>query len=83
LPGDVNAGKHPDHSLESFRPLLDGTTDWPAVVTALDQIGYRGYCTFEYFHPYQHYPEALIYQTSDALDRLLGRPLPALCRRTK
>ena len=30
---------------------------------ALDGIGYRGYCTFEYFHPYAHYPEALIYQT--------------------
>ena len=35
--------------------------------------GYRGYCTFEYFHPYAHYPEALIYQTSDSLDRMLGR----------
>jgi len=29
--------------------------------------------TFEYFHPFQHYPEALIYQTSDALDWILGR----------
>ena len=29
--------------------------------------------TFEYFHPYPHYPEALIYQTSDSLDRMLGR----------
>jgi hexulose-6-phosphate isomerase len=62
-----------DHSLESFRPLLDGTTNWPAVMEALDKVGYRGYLTFEYFHPYQHYPEALIYQTSDALDRMLGR----------
>ena len=33
----------------------------------------RGYLTFEYFHPFLHYPEALIYQTSDALDRMLGR----------
>lgn len=65
--------KGTDHSLEAFRPLLDGTTDWPAVVEALDQTGYRGYCTFEYFHPYAHYPEALIYQTSDSLDRMLGR----------
>ena len=40
---------------------------------ALDQIGYRGYLTFEYFHPCSHYPEALIYQTSDSLDRMLGR----------
>ena len=29
--------------------------------------------TFEYFHPYPNYPEALIYQTSDSLDRMLGR----------
>jgi hexulose-6-phosphate isomerase len=65
--------KGTDHSLESFRPLLDGTTDWPAVVEAFDKIGYRGYLTFEYFHPFPHYPEALIYQTSDALDRILGR----------
>jgi hexulose-6-phosphate isomerase len=65
--------KGTDHSLESFRPLLDGTTNWPAVMEALDKIGYRGYLTFEYFHPFPHYPEALIYQTSDALDRILGR----------
>jgi hexulose-6-phosphate isomerase len=65
--------KGTDHSLESFRPLLDGTTDWPAVIEAFDKIDYRSYLTFEYFHPYPHYPEALIYQTSDSLDRMLGR----------
>lgn len=65
--------KGTDHSLESFRPLLDGTTNWPAVMAALEATGYHGYCTFEYFHPYAHYPEALIYQTSDSLDRMLGR----------
>jgi hexulose-6-phosphate isomerase len=65
--------KGTDHSLECFRPLLDGTTNWPAVMEALDGVGYEGYLTFEYFHPYQHYPEALIHQTSDSLDRLLGR----------
>lgn len=65
--------KATDHSLEGFRPLLDGTTDWPAVMEALDQTGFTGYLTFEYFHPYQHYPEALVYHTSDALDRMLGK----------
>jgi L-ribulose-5-phosphate 3-epimerase len=65
--------KGTDHSLESFRPLLDGTTNWPAVLDAFDQVGYRGYLTFEYFHPYPHYPEALVYQTSDSLNRILGR----------
>jgi len=65
--------KGTDYSLETFRPLLDGTTNWPAVIESLDRIGYRGFLTFEYFHPWIHYPEALIYQTSDALDRMLGR----------
>lgn len=65
--------KGTDYSLETFRPLLDGTTNWPAVMQELDKINYKGYVTFEYFHPYPHYPEALIYQTSDSLDRMLGR----------
>jgi hexulose-6-phosphate isomerase len=65
--------KGTDYSLESFRMLLDGTTNWPAVMDALDTAGYHGYVTFEYFHPFAHYPEALIHQTSDALDRILGR----------
>jgi hexulose-6-phosphate isomerase len=29
--------------------------------------------TFESFHPYEHYAEALVFQTSDSLDRMLGR----------
>jgi hexulose-6-phosphate isomerase len=40
---------------------------------AFDKVGYKCYLTLEYFHPFRHYPEALIYQTSDALDRILGR----------
>ena len=62
-----------EFGLQAFRTLLDGTTNWPAVIEELNRIGYRGYLTFEYFHPFQHYPEALIYQTSDALDWILGR----------
>jgi len=65
--------KGTDHSLESFRPLLDGTTNWPAVLEAFASTGYGGYLTFEYFHPYQYWPEALVYQTGDSLDRMLGR----------
>jgi hexulose-6-phosphate isomerase len=65
--------KGTDTSLESFRPLLDGTTNWPAVMDAFTEVGYTGYLTFEYFHPYEHFPEALVFQTSDSLDRMLGR----------
>lgn len=64
--------KGTDHSLESFRPLLDGTTNWPAVLEAFAQVDYDQYLTFEYFHPYQHFPEALVFQTADSLDRMLG-----------
>jgi len=62
-----------EFNLDAFRPLLDGTTNWPAVMEAFDAVGYRGYLTFEYFRPFQHWPEVLIYQTSQALDRMLGR----------
>jgi hexulose-6-phosphate isomerase len=62
-----------EFNLHTFRTLLDGTTNWPAVIEELHKIGYDGYLTFEYFHPFNHYPEALIYQTSDALDWMLGR----------
>ena len=62
-----------EFNLHTFRTLLDGTTNWPAVIEELDKVDYRGYLTFEYFHPFNHYPEALIYQTSDALDWMLGR----------
>lgn len=68
--------KGTDHSLEAFRPLLDGTTNWPAVLSAFDQVGYDGYLTFEYFHPFAHYPEALVYQTADSLKRMLGKTQP-------
>ena len=67
--------KGTDFSLETFRPLLDGTTNWPAVMEAFDAVDYRGYRTFEYFHPYAYSPEALIHQTSASLNRLLGRPV--------
>ena len=43
-----------------------------AALDALEATGYRGYLTFEYFHPYPHWPEALIHQTADSLDRMLG-----------
>lgn len=62
-----------EFNLHTFRTLLDGTTNWPAVIEELNKLDYRGYLTFEYFHPFSHYPEALIWQTSDALDWMLGR----------
>ena len=62
-----------DFSLECFRPLLEGTTNWPAVMEVFDELGDDRYLTFDYFHPCGHYPEALTCQTSDSLDRLLRK----------
>jgi hexulose-6-phosphate isomerase len=62
-----------EFTLDAFRPLLDGTTDWPAVLDAFHHVGYDGWLTFEYFNPFPHWPEALVFHTSDALDRMLGR----------
>lgn len=62
-----------EFNLNAFRLLLDGTTNWPAVLESLDGVGYRGYLTFEYFNPFPHWPEAIVYHTSDAMDRMLGR----------
>jgi len=62
-----------EFGLQAFRTLLDGTTNWPGVIEELNRIGYEGYLTFEYFHPFEHYPKALIHQTSDAMDWILGR----------
>src|SRR5207237_8164246 len=65
--------KVPEFNLNAFRLLLHGTTNCPAVLAALDAINYRGYLTFEYFNPFPHWPEAIVYHPSDALDRTLGR----------
>ena len=62
-----------EFNLNAFRTLLDGTTNWPAVLDAFEAVGYTGYLTFEYFNPFPHHPEAIVYHTSDALDRMLGR----------
>lgn len=62
-----------EFNLHTFRPLLDGTTNWPAVLEAFDSVGYRGWLTFEYFNPFLHWPETLVQFTSLAMDRMLGR----------
>jgi hypothetical protein len=66
-----------DHSLEAFRPLLDGITNWPAALEVFEQTGYRGYLRFEYFLPYQHSQEASVYQPGDLMDRMLDGSDPA------
>lgn len=59
---------------DGFVDLLAGEVDWPAVTQALRQAGYDGWCTAEMIPPYTHYPEVLLYNTSRAMDSILGRP---------
>jgi len=59
--------------LEAARMLGDGSVNWPAVIEALDSVGYKGYLNFEYYHPYKYYSEALVFHASDYMNRMLGR----------
>lgn len=59
-------------TLAGFVDLLEGDVDWPRVMEALREIGYNSFLTAEMLPPYPHHPEALIYNTSKALDYILG-----------
>lgn len=55
-----------------FVDLLSGDVNWPAVVAALNEVGYNGPVTAE-MGLYQHHPEVLLANTSRAMDAILGR----------
>jgi L-ribulose-5-phosphate 3-epimerase len=67
-------------SIDGFVELLSGDIDWPAVMGALRQIGYKGWLTAELIPPipfYKHAPDTLIHNTSRAMDALLALPSPS------
>lgn len=59
--------------LHGFVDLLAGDVDYPAVVAALTEIGYDGYVSAEMIPPYTHHAKQIIYNTSGAMDAILGR----------
>ncbi len=59
--------------LHGFVDLLAGDVNWPAVTDALAKIGYDGWVSAEMIPNYAHYTETIIYNTSNAMDRILGR----------
>lgn len=59
--------------LHGFVDLLAGDVDFPAVVKALGEVGYDGYVTAEMIPPYAHHSEQIIYNTSAAMNAILGR----------
>ena len=56
-----------------FVDLLEGDVNWKEVIAALKEVGYDGYLTAEMMPVYKENDQALIYQTSQALDFILNR----------
>jgi len=56
-----------------FCDLLEGDVNWPEVVAALKDVGYKSYCTAEMIPLYAHYPMVRVLNTSNAMDAILGR----------
>ena len=59
--------------LHGFVDLLAGDVNYPAVVEALKNVGYDGWVTAEMIPNYKYYTETIIYNTSNAMDAILGR----------
>lgn len=58
--------------LDGFVDLLTGDVNYPSVIEALKNIGYDGWITAE-VPVYSDYPEASLQNTSNSMDRILGR----------
>lgn len=59
--------------LHGFVDLLAGDVDYPEVMRAFGEIGYDGWVSAEMIPNYRHHTEAIIYNTSFAMDKILGR----------
>lgn len=60
-------------TLAGFVDLLSGDVNFPAVIKELKNVGYDSYVTAEMIPPYKDYPEQIVYNTSLAMDKILGR----------
>lgn len=59
--------------LHGFVDLLSGDVNWPAVMEQFAKISYDGWVTAEMLPPYTYYPETILYNTSNAMDKIIGR----------
>ena len=59
--------------LHGFVDLLAGDVDYPEVMKALDSIDYDGWVSAEMIPNYKYHTEAIIYNTSYSMDKILGR----------
>lgn len=56
-----------------FVDLLAGDVDYPEVMRALGEIGYDDWVSAEMIPNYKYHTDAIIYNTSYSMDRILGR----------
>ena len=59
--------------LHGFVDLLAGDVNYPEVMKALSDIGYDGWVSAEMIPGYTYHSEAIIYNTSLSMDKILGR----------
>lgn len=59
--------------LHGFVDLLAGDVNYPAVMEALKEVGYDGWVSAEMIPNYKYHTETIIYNTSRAMDSILGR----------
>jgi len=59
--------------IHGFVDLLAGDVNYPAVMKSFSKIGYEGWVTAEMLPPYTHFPETILFNTSNAMDKILGR----------
>lgn len=59
--------------LHGFVDLLAGDVNFPEVVKTLNEIKYDGWVTAEMIPSYTYYGDAIIQNTSNAMDKILGR----------
>lgn len=59
--------------LHGFTDLLAGDVNYPEVIKALKEAGYDDWVTAEMIPVYNYYAETLIFNTSAAMDKILGR----------
>ena len=59
--------------LHGFVDLLAGDVDYPEVVNALKEVGYDDWVSAEMIPNYKYYTETIIYNTSNAMDKILRR----------
>ncbi len=59
--------------LDGFVDILAGDVDYKGVMSAFEKAGYDNWVTAEMIPPYKQYPEAILYNTSYSMDKILGR----------